>query len=1325
MAAPTPIKAGTRVEVVGKGVVGSVAYIGQTVFSSGKWIGVILDEPKGKNNGTVQGKTYFTCADNHGIFVRQSQIAAMEDQSGSTPAAATASGASPAAATTTPASANPNRRSGIRPPLGYMSKSSESLEGGDAPSKVPRSKETTPDVEKKSPQTSKSSGLSKTASSSSIAPRTEQKEGGKLGASPKAVSPAVSAEKLTSAAAAPPAVSVTKSPRRTSEQVGEGSLSTSIDDKLAAVHQQQENEGLQAEIKDLKEKLETLMMKRAEDKARLKETEKMKIQLQQLQEYKTRMQETHADLQRQLQASKKKEEDGRQDFEQYKDEMADVSESMEMAALDKEMAEEKAESLQQELESSKEKLEEMTLELELLRGEISEKGSDGVAATFEMKQLEQQNERMKEGLVKMRDLLTSEKQERQQLEKRSDKQQTEISGLQRDKERFSSQVAELQNQVIELKEQVDAALGAEEMVEKLTERNLQLEEKIEAMEEEKNDLEALNEMNEELQENARETELELREERDNALVCISEGQRKVDAMQETVHDYETTLNKFRGLVAQLQEANKELRSKQLESETKAETPSIELFDFKAKFAESKAFAKTIDMELRKLEVLQATSHVKMLMSFMPDSYLGRGGDHDAVSVLLMVPRVINKAELLASQVKEKFEVVEKLERDHVLKGAKAEQCSFANHLVLQLASLQTTMHQYESALNNCGVDLFLKVGTLLPEMAAHEKTLDHYIEMLRKDQLDETISLDMLDKSIAFFQQLYTVHLASERVDCTNLMCDAVRSVLSACDCVNTDISRLKILLLTGEEQSEFSILMRDLETCNNDTRMCARKIKRRLPQDGSAMATPLKFPKEIQELLVDCCMNVTRVSRSLQAVAGGAMNQASIMTGGKLVELENLKDKEGLLAGKMEELAYEAVNKVYAKEDSGPYECLRLSFGSVVGTMNKLANAMENGEFDFDGTHDKKALAPVRVRADVMRGHYGDVELMKNKLDMKEDEVKEIKRLMKIKQEEISEQQVRVGLIERKLENSNREADERVDKIQRKLDEASMQFKKKEKEFEETYDTLQGEIDNLEQEKTELKERLRVLSKKTLLEGLTRQSSSHGGGGGQSPSPVGSITGSTSSLTDAPQIVQQMESLKEALTYVKRENVRLKGEKMKRQLSCLPPLRLPLKPTGLGSRTGHVGLTELPDSVQGKLELNTLASKTGKLLVEANKLSACPRVVDITKRKPGNAPVTDSRSPTQQLVSRTAQLAALDRQATELQVLVTTLLAANRTGGQVRTDFSTFPTPQFAKMLFEKNGESLKVGRVRVPCAGGAGETIPINIQPDQLHTIHARFFS
>lgn len=69
-----PVKVGSLVEVIGKGHRGIVAYIGNTLFASGKWVGVILEEPKGKNDGTVQGKRYFTCQENRGIFVRQSQV---------------------------------------------------------------------------------------------------------------------------------------------------------------------------------------------------------------------------------------------------------------------------------------------------------------------------------------------------------------------------------------------------------------------------------------------------------------------------------------------------------------------------------------------------------------------------------------------------------------------------------------------------------------------------------------------------------------------------------------------------------------------------------------------------------------------------------------------------------------------------------------------------------------------------------------------------------------------------------------------------------------------------------------------------------------------------------------------------------------------------------------------------------------------------------------------------------------------------------------------------------------------------------------------------
>lgn len=83
MADSRGVEVGARVEVAGKDVCGRVAFMGSTSFSSGRWVGVVLDEPKGKNNGTVQGRAYFSCAENHGIFVRQSQLKLLEEEPGS------------------------------------------------------------------------------------------------------------------------------------------------------------------------------------------------------------------------------------------------------------------------------------------------------------------------------------------------------------------------------------------------------------------------------------------------------------------------------------------------------------------------------------------------------------------------------------------------------------------------------------------------------------------------------------------------------------------------------------------------------------------------------------------------------------------------------------------------------------------------------------------------------------------------------------------------------------------------------------------------------------------------------------------------------------------------------------------------------------------------------------------------------------------------------------------------------------------------------------------------------------------------------------------
>eukprot|EP00927_Polykrikos_kofoidii_P055596 TRINITY_DN49813_c0_g1_i1.p1 TRINITY_DN49813_c0_g1~~TRINITY_DN49813_c0_g1_i1.p1 ORF type:complete len:1084 (+),score=129.39 TRINITY_DN49813_c0_g1_i1:179-3430(+) len=54
--------------------VGTIAYIGTTSFASGQWVGISLDEPTGENSGSVQGKEYFACQPNCGLFIQPDKV---------------------------------------------------------------------------------------------------------------------------------------------------------------------------------------------------------------------------------------------------------------------------------------------------------------------------------------------------------------------------------------------------------------------------------------------------------------------------------------------------------------------------------------------------------------------------------------------------------------------------------------------------------------------------------------------------------------------------------------------------------------------------------------------------------------------------------------------------------------------------------------------------------------------------------------------------------------------------------------------------------------------------------------------------------------------------------------------------------------------------------------------------------------------------------------------------------------------------------------------------------------------------------------------------
>lgn len=144
-------------------------------------------------------------------------------------------------------------------------------------------------------------------------------------------------------------------------------------------------------------------------------------------------------------------------------------------------------------------------------------------------------------------------------------------------------------------------------------------------------------------------------------------------------------------------------------------------------------------------------------------------------------------------------------------------------------------------------------------------------------------------------------------------------------------------------------------------------------------------------------------------------------------------------------------------------------------------------------------------------------------------------------------------------------------------MEDNQLLLKRKEKEFNETLEHLQSDMETLEKEKAELKEKLMQSSKKVLLEGLTKTAAgpapfifSPNAAAPAAPVATETVT-SASTVRDSPLLLNQIAHLREALRQSQSEKARLVGDDLRKKLESLPPLRLPKKNIPVSEETSEL----------------------------------------------------------------------------------------------------------------------------------------------------------
>ncbi|CAG8589226.1 1725_t:CDS:10, partial [Ambispora gerdemannii] len=890
----------------------------------------------------------------------------------------------------------------------------------------------------------------------------------------------------------------------------------------------------------------------------------------------TEMQHELRDLRKQL-------KDVRAEKELFENKYNEAGESMEMMTLDKEMAEEKAENLQHEVNILMEKIEEISVDLSVFKQEgdlinNAETSVDGRTAV-EIIQLERQNERLKEALVRLRDVTSENESEQNRKLKQYEKELASLQDIQVQHDQLRNHLKTAESQIEDLKIRLDDALNAEDMLEQLTEKNLAMGEKIEEMRIAIEDLEALKELNDELEESHVENEKQLQAELDHKDILIREYMKRIELAEETNADYENTINQFRELVANLQSDLDQIRHKEESqySESKnlsSQSQAMLNLNFQLQSTVMKAQAKQIDLELRKLDAVQASDKLSYVQSYLPDSFFKT--ENDSINCLLLLKRLVFKSELIIKQLDQIHNIPEKLNT------AVPEELIVACELRQKLAWFSDLAKRLVMFINGCPIETFTKMGQVYHDLVGTERRLNSIVEMLRKEELKEANYIDDIQRSIAQLEHLAEVYLTNTQSDNAEKFYAFVRAVDFNADTVAVSLGHIKqavalackdeeINVSGGEEfNSEFFHPLQNLVSKSKSSKVMARKLLRRL-DDLTEQSSTLKT-----DLLAKFKICYTTSAKLVSFCHEAWKAIASYIN-------EKKDSKEELLLSGLQQLIYKVTEHILGINEMNMWEGCTSSLQELcveVGNLNNFSNDSERSEPVVNGEQpwvirSKNIKAEVLVNLDTER-----------KLQQTAEEMRELIKEVKLKDQSLQEAQVKIDLQEKRMELIKNQADTIAT-----LEEQLASSRRQQSDFEEAMNNLHTDLDKLEQENSQFK----LLAEK--LEDHTIRSPSASKRNTMTSQFVDEDDFSSqipeTNSVESQRLNSQIESLKFAVRFLRAENSHLKG----RDALDVLNLHLPRKTRSINDEV-----------------VKSIAQEAKSLIKEFRSARATLKIVDLNK---------------------------------------------------------------------------------------------------------------